>query len=321
VVKTRNFFNKNQDGESRLIDFCHSAVNKLIGDIVDMFIVVLDENLKVRKYNKVFEDMIYSQQKTENLNIYELLADNIELNLPQKGEVKEQKLQFKDNKGTSYLYACHLIRENDYYLLAGKQERDVKGFFHKMTELNNDLINKSRELTKKNIELEKKKAKIEKLLRKDNLTGLANRRAFEEFLVKIYSLARRNSFPLSLIMFDLDDFKKINDIYGHQIGDEVLKSIGELLDGNTRQGDMAARVGGDEFYILQPNTLHKEAVAYVERLKVEIDELNIPEVLDKITASFGVVELRENESIYEFMLRVDKEMYCAKMKNNIKGKN
>lgn len=312
----KNNSDQNQNRKSKLINSCPTAVNKLLVDIVDILIVVFDKDLKVRKYNKTFEEIIFPQEKIENLNIYELLEDDVDLNLPQKGEIKEQKLQFKDEIRIDYPFKCYLIREEDYYLLAVKQERNEQKFFHKISQLNNELVNKSRELTRKNIELEKKKAKIEELLRKDNLTGLANRRSFEEFFEKIFSLARRHSLSLSLIMLDLDNFKKINDTYGHQIGDEVLKSIGELLKKNTRQGDMAARVGGDEFYILQPNTSHKEAVAYVERLKIEIDEFNLPEVDHKISASFGVVELQESESMDEFIERVDKKMYSAKMNDN-----
>ncbi|MGM0438186.1 MAG: diguanylate cyclase [Bacillota bacterium] len=309
-------FDQNQSEENKLIDSCPTAMNKLLVDLVDMLIVVFDKNLKVRKYNKAFEEIIFSQEKIENLNIYELLEDDVELNLPQKGEIKEQKLQFKDEIKIDYPFKCYLIREEDYYLLALKEERNEQDFFHKISQLNNELVNKSRELTRKNIELEKKKAKIEELLRKDNLTGLANRRSFEEFFEKIFSLARRHMLSLSLIMLDLDNFKKINDTYGHQIGDEVLKSIGELLKKNARQEDMAARVGGDEFYILQPNTSHKEAVNYVERLQIEIDKLNLPEVAHKISASFGVVELQDGEAMNEFMQRVDKEMYSAKMNDN-----
>lgn len=277
-----------------------------------MILIILDDDLKVQKYNKAFRDMLAPLEKVENLTIYELLADDIELKLPQKGEIEEQNLQFKDKIGTGYPFKCFLSQGNDYYFLAGKQEKDEEKLFHKITELNNELVNKSRELTRKNVELEKKKTEIEELLRTDSLTGIANRKAFEEFFERIFSLAKRHSSPLSLIMLDLDDFKKINDTYGHQIGDKVLKSIGKLLKESTREGDMAARVGGDEFYILQPNTSREEAMTFVERLKVALEQLNLPEVPNKLSASFGVVELNENESMEEFLQRVDKRMFNAK---------
>ncbi|MGM0421416.1 MAG: GGDEF domain-containing protein [Bacillota bacterium] len=312
AVKIKNLFDKDSDGESEFINSCPTAVNKLLAEIVDMVVVVFDKDLKIQKFNSAFREMIAPLEEIKNLNIYELLADDVELDLPQKGEVKEQRVLFKDKTETGYPVKCYLIQEDNCYLLAGRQKKTEKEFFHKISELNNELVNKTRELTRKNVELENKKAKIEELLRTDNLTGLANRRAFKEFFEKFFALARRHSSSLSLIMLDLDDFKMVNDTYGHQTGDKVLESIGELLRENTRQGDMIARVGGDEFYILQPNTSLQEAEAFVERLKVKFEELALPEMSASISASFGVVELKENESMEEFLQRVDKRLYNSK---------
>ena len=315
----RNIPQEHENNQNEMLEYCPAALNKLLVDIVDIVIVIMDKDLRVLEYNRAFADMIaYSAREIIGLDLHELLENDMGLKLPGQGELKEQNLKFRNEiirneKMIGFPLKCYIISESEWYLLAGRHqlpERDE--FFQKLTKLNNELVNKTRELTKKNVELEKTRARIEELLRTDELTGISNRRAFMEFYEKFYSLSRRHSSLLSMVMIDLDNFKEINDTYGHNAGDEVLKKIGELLAENIRQEDMAARIGGDEFNILLPETSLEKAAEFAERLRVKIDQLDLDDISHKLSASFGVVELDEDESKDELLQRADENLYHAK---------
>ncbi|NPA14180.1 MAG: GGDEF domain-containing protein [Aquificae bacterium] len=145
----------------------------------------------------------------------------------------------------------------------------------------------------------------------DPLTHVFNRGTFLEF----YKALSRNKsfFPLSLIMFDLDHFKEINDKYGHNVGDKVLKSVAQVVKKNLRSTDIFARWGGEEFIILLPDTDLAEAVAIAEQLRKEISKIKIPELGDrKITASFGVTPVWPNEPLKQAVSRADEALYESK---------
>jgi diguanylate cyclase (GGDEF)-like protein/PAS domain S-box-containing protein len=145
----------------------------------------------------------------------------------------------------------------------------------------------------------------------DHLTGLYNRRFMDEALKREKAIADRYGVPLSLILMDLDNFKTINDIYGHDIGDRVLISISNLLKEKLRKTDVSARWGGEEFLILLRNTNLPQALKVAEKLKNLICGLKVPPVED-VSASFGVVEYIKGESIDDILKRVDLALYRAK---------
>lgn len=127
----------------------------------------------------------------------------------------------------------------------------------------------------------------------DGLTGIANRRYFDEFLEKIWKKAVEHKDKLSLIMVDIDFFKKYNDTYGHQGGDDCLKLVAGALDANvTQSGAIVARYGGEEFVMVIPDTGREEAMEIAETIRASIEELAIPhvasEITDVVTISVGV---------------------------------
>ena len=132
----------------------------------------------------------------------------------------------------------------------------------------------------------------------DELTSLANRRAFKEAMRQEIQRAKRYGTPLSLTLFDLDHFKEVNDTHGHPAGDRVLVAAARAVERNLRESDVFARVGGEEFAVLLPNTSEDGAVDLAERLRAALQAIS-PLALDvdaQISASFGVVEFDRGSS-------------------------
>jgi two-component system cell cycle response regulator len=145
----------------------------------------------------------------------------------------------------------------------------------------------------------------------DELTELNNRRFFNENFSKMVSAARRHTQPLSLICIDLDHFKKVNDTFGHAVGDLVLKEFSTLLKTMVRAEDVACRLGGEEFMVLLPNTTCEAAFSMAERIRCSFEELPRT-TTPAVTASFGVTGLQEGEDEDGMMRRVDAALYQAK---------
>jgi len=165
-------------------------------------------------------------------------------------------------------------------------------------------------------ELRHRNELLQRLAVTDPLTDLANRRNLMNCLRKEFSRTQRMQTPLSLIMIDLDHFKRINDTYGHQGGDQVLSTIGHLLAESIRPYDIAARYGGEEFSLLLPETEHQVAEQIAERLREQIHGLRFEGELRKLTstASFGVASCPAQNigSADDLIKQADDALYRAK---------
>lgn len=153
------------------------------------------------------------------------------------------------------------------------------------------------------------------IIERDYLTGLLNRRSFEGYLEKAVKKSKDKEKKLSLIMIDVDEFKDINDKYGHLIGDKVLKNIGRLILESTRESDFCFRFGGDEFIIILPYTDKKEAIDVGNRIKKNIQAImNLDTSMENIdiTLSMGVAEWKTGMDIRELVDLADKNMYISK---------
>jgi len=162
--------------------------------------------------------------------------------------------------------------------------------------------------------LEEKEILLEEktqLAYRDQLTTLYNRHGLYEWFIYAISKMEDDGTMLSLVVLDVDNFKMINDEYGHQIGDEVLNKMGIILTEQIRKIDIAARWGGEEFVILLPNSDIETAYEAAERIRRMIEGYTFAP-LEKVTASFGVVSYRKGESLEAFVQRGDKMMYQAK---------
>ncbi len=168
-------------------------------------------------------------------------------------------------------------------------------------------------------QLEESNRKLEALSITDGLTGLANRRHFDEVLAKEYARHIRTGAELSLIMLDIDHFKAFNDCYGHVSGDECLRQIGRAIaEGASRAADLAARYGGEEFACILPETDRAGAVVIAEQIRRGIQALAIPHrgsaVAECVTASLGLATVicSADQAVEELITRSDEMLYLAK---------
>jgi diguanylate cyclase (GGDEF)-like protein len=150
--------------------------------------------------------------------------------------------------------------------------------------------------------------------RTDQLTQLPNRRYFDEYCT-LMSSRRRSSDRVAIVAIDVDHFKLLNDTYGHQAGDQVLRSIGNAIQASVREDDVPARYGGEEFVVLLRNPAAGVALEIGERIRQNVREMDLAEtgVTDRVTVSVGVASGQEaGETIDEILERADRALYAAK---------
>jgi diguanylate cyclase (GGDEF)-like protein len=147
----------------------------------------------------------------------------------------------------------------------------------------------------------------------DNLTGLLNRHGWDQRAPSLFDQARRHKTPLALIMLDLDHFKRINDSLGHDTGDQVLRIMGQVLLANRRSGDLAVRLGGEEFALLLPQTSLRAALHVEQRLRLALQEEGIQEPRLRANYSAGLALADEDdEDLDALVARADAALYQAK---------
>ncbi len=186
--------------------------------------------------------------------------------------------------------------------------------------LQDTLVEKNKELDRINRELEEKRAALEQLSRTDGLTGLVNRRHFDERLETEWARAMRYRAPLSCLLLDIDHFKRVNDTWGHQFGDTVLREVAGVARRTLRDVDVLARYGGEELIFLLPETTPEEAWRAAERLRMGVEAMRLvcrtvepPETV-RCTASIGVATAPglELETAAELVQLADQCLYEAK---------
>ncbi len=154
-------------------------------------------------------------------------------------------------------------------------------------------------------------AEVQLLATTDQLTGVYNRHKITEIFQQETARSERYETALSSVMMDIDFFKKINDTYGHQRGDDVLRSVATIAVETIRETDYFARVGGEEFVLLLPNTTLEQAVVCAEKVRAALESRHFEEI-GALTASLGVSQWRVGDTIDSFSARADHALYAAK---------
>ena len=181
------------------------------------------------------------------------------------------------------------------------------------------LRNMQKQLENVNTELSRSNRELKRLSSSDGLTGVANRRRFDEILAEEWQRAARTGMPLSLLFADIDFFKRYNDHYGHQAGDDCLKKVAEALQATVhRPADLVSRYGGEEFVLILPDTTSEGALAVANKILQNVETLNIPheksEAANHVTLSIGIATLRPEEggSTEQLVHLADEALYRAK---------
>lgn len=160
------------------------------------------------------------------------------------------------------------------------------------------------------LEMRRLVSELEMISTTDGLTGLRNRRAFDEKLLDEHQRNARTQHPFSLLLIDVDHFKSYNDNFGHQAGDDALGEVARIMQYTVRNYDMAARYGGEEFAVILPNTEKKGAMELAERLRRAIERAEWQN--RKITVSIGVATIGFDQSIPLLIEKADRALYTAK---------
>lgn len=215
-------------------------------------------------------------------SLYENMWKDLKAGKSWNGEIKN-----KAKDGSAYWVEAHI--EPDY-----NDEGEIKGYMA----IRKDITDKKR---------------IENLSVTDSLTKLFNRLRLDQKLMEEFQHAKRYLHPLSVIIIDVDHFKEVNDTFGHQIGDSVLKEIAQQIKSGIRVTDFAGRWGGEEFLIICPETPNEGVMDLAEALRKKIEQWTFQQVGHK-TCSFGVATINDEESVELMLNRADKALYQAKEK-------
>lgn len=291
----------------------HSYNQRL--SLQDTKIAVIDDDVLQQKLMvdilsryKIRNVDVFSNYKTFEKNMYNYDIYLVDMILPDiHGE--EIIIRLRNEKPKALIMAISSVERLETItsvLYNGADDYFVKPISHKL--LISKLYSNFR-YQRLLIENEKKEKMLKELSIKDGLTGLYNHRYMYEQLMLAIKGYHRHKKPLSIIMIDLDNFKLINDEYGHVKGDEILRHISKILEKNSRDGELVGRYGGEEFIILLPNVTIDEAVKAAERLRKKIEESQCNGI--RYTSSFGVY-MYESGSPEKFVSKADQLLYQAK---------
>ena len=209
-----------------------------------------------------------------------------------------------------------LLEERDFFRNAARQEEELSSRI-----LDQHMILKEafRNIEELNRQLERTNDQLERVAKYDILSALLNRMTLIHTMDMEIERCLRTRMPLSGIMLDIDNFKEINDNFGHLCGDEAISEIGRRLRAHLRKYDQAGRYGGEEFFVVLPNTNIDQAYTIADRFRVALSEspFTFDDETFHITASFGIAEYRDGETRENWIARSDRNMYIAKQS----GKN
>lgn len=267
----------------------------------------IDPNTKEHKASE-WQDIIFSED-------LEVALANFNKHMEDPTYPYDQVVRYRHSDGSTVWVRCRgiIIRDED-----GNPLR-MLGAHTDLTELKKlqlELEKKNEELMKTQDEILELNNKLSKQALEDHLTGLYNRYAMDEIMKVEVEKANRNARPFVICMIDLNDFKSINDTYGHLIGDCVLKDFASRLNVLLRKQDTKARWGGDEFIVILPETTYDDALAVKDKMKNDMQSWHVMCKDEKISysVSIGMSEFDIGEALMACIQRADEDLYGEKLK-------
>ncbi len=282
-------------------------------------------NLLKEKFMAIFS-LIYKMKSLDQFAIYININNGkfISLLSDMHQEIEEDKLLLS-MESNPY---CYQKSEGDLKVLVAYMGNTslIQHQHNDIQEISLELINlvalEAKDLQKR-LEEEKKVTELQKKCQYDGLTGLYNRETFETIYRELYTNFKEENRDLSILMLDIDNFKQVNDCYGHQFGDKILKKVADKVKINVRKNDIVARYGGEEIIIILVEIDELEASVIAERIRDSIETLRLEGV--GVTISIGISNLKKDHHSNkdELIFIADKCLYRAKKvgKNNVIGKH
>jgi len=294
----------------RLMDIVPIAHELVIGSLTDPILVV-DERLRLIDINPAAEKLLSaSSDKIIGSTIGDVVGFWKEIeDLFQPERSGQLEITLKDR----YLDVriSPLIDHQEKFIGWAVILDDIS---HRK-EIENDLHEVNQQLVFQLDEIRKLQDQLQKQAMRDSLTGVFNRRYLDETLTREIAHATRQGYPLSIIMIDVDHFKKINDSYGHKMGDEVIAAMGHILQSQTRESDCVCRYGGDEFLLVMPEMSQEDAFLRAELWRKDIKAMvfqSNKQVIN-VSISIGIATYPENGNNIDALLKAaDDAMYKAK---------
>jgi diguanylate cyclase (GGDEF)-like protein len=297
----------------------NKKINNVISNTVDNGIIVLDKNLNILAWNKWLEIFTNKLEKdVVNQNICNLF-DYIN----KKKLIRRIKTVLVTNNPVFYNTDQNgFLIDITYQSITHSKFKSMQQY---ITIVPYDLeegqvclfIYDKTSLCETNAKLNDLNMELKDLTHRDHLTGLYNRRFFADEAIRAISISLRKKSPFSIIMMDIDNFKNINDTYGHHYGDKVICEVSDRLKKLIRKSDVAVRFGGEEFVLLLYETTQEDALKVAENIRREIDNLsmNCGEHIINFTISFGVTQfdaIKDETNIENTIARADHALYKAK---------
>ncbi|UZE94837.1 GGDEF domain-containing protein [Alkalimarinus alittae] len=287
---------------------------------IDVGLIVLDKNFKVQVWNSFMEN----HSGIPPLSVKDKVLFDVFGDIPKEWFTQKAESVFllKSRAFITWELRPYLFKFKNYRPITGTEEFmyqnvsisplvSVDGSVSSICVIIYDVT----DIASNKKALEKANVELESLSRTDRLTMLNNRGYWEECLQNEYSRLQRYDTTSSLVMFDIDHFKKVNDTYGHQAGDEVIRVVSKLLRDSLRKTDIAGRYGGEEFGIILGHTSSENAFIYCERLRKAIEDTTVVHdgIEIKFTISLGICEASKKlEDYKQWLEKTDQALYQCK---------
>ena len=287
---------------------------------IDVGLIVLDRDFRVMVWNSFMENHSgVGPADIKDKVLFELFPDIPERWFRQKAE---SVFVLKSSTFTVWEQRPYLFKFKNYRPITGSADYMYQNItVIPLSSADNEirqvgvLIYDVTDIAVNKLKLEEANTSLALLSKTDHLTQLNNRGAWEGYLENEYKRSKRSNHICSVVMFDIDHFKNVNDTYGHQAGDEVIRRTSALLKETMRATDIAGRYGGEEFGVILVDTSAENALIFTERLRkrIEAEVIEYEEFSIQITISLGISELTESCDTYQVWLeQSDKALYVCK---------